>query len=169
MAAIFPTTRTENFGSFKYKLWFNLFPAFRASGGKVVFVSSDWHEVHLMFKLCRKTRNYHGTGFGGAIYSSLDPIFPMQFIFTLGKSYVVWDKSATIDYIRPIDKNVYAKFELTDEVIQLVKNEVAANGRYLVTMPVEYQDLDGNVYAKATKTIYIADREYYTNRKKKSG
>lgn len=165
MAAVFPTVRKENFFSLKYKLWFNFFPAFRASGGKVIFASSDWCEVHLMFKLCRKTRNYHGTGFGGAIYSSLDPIYPMQFIFILGPEYVIWDKSATIEYIRPIDKNVYAKFELNDEIIQFIKEEVAKNGRYFITLPVEYRDLDGNVYARATKTVYIGSKAHYDKRK----
>lgn len=165
MPAVFPTKRIESFGSFKYKVWFNFFPAFRASGGKIIFASHDWQEVHLMFRLGRKTRNYHGTGFGGAIYSSLDPIYPMQFIFILGKDYVVWDKSATIDYIKPVHKNVYARFELTDETIQTVKDEVAKNGRYFITLPVEYKDLDGNIYAKATKTIYIATKEHYNKRK----
>ena len=37
----------------------------------------------------------------------------------------------------------------------------------IVDLDVEYRDLQNNVYAKATKTIYIADRNYYEEKLKK--
>ena len=168
MAAAFITEKFEKLNSYLFKFRFNLFPAFRASGGKIIFVSHDYKEIHTVFQLKKKKKNYHGTGFGGAIYSSMDPIYPMQLIFLLGSEYVVWDKSATIDYIKPVTQNVYAKFEMPDAVINEIKEQINANGKYIITLPVEYVDKEQtNIYAKATKTIYIASREYYNSRKKR--
>jgi len=42
--------------------------------------------------------------FGGSIYGALDPIYMVQLINILGGKYVVWDKAATIKFIRPIKK-----------------------------------------------------------------
>ncbi|MDE5020728.1 DUF4442 domain-containing protein, partial [Francisella tularensis subsp. holarctica] len=79
---------------------------------------------HLKFNLTENTQNYSGTGFGGAIYSSLDPIYPLQFCNILGDDYVVWDLSANIDYVRPITDNVYARFLLSQEIIAKIKQDV---------------------------------------------
>ncbi|NDT41034.1 DUF4442 domain-containing protein, partial [Francisella tularensis subsp. holarctica] len=88
---------------------FNDLPAFVVTGGEIVFISDDFLEVHLKFNLTENTKNYYGTGFGGAIYSSLDPIYPLQLCNILGDDYVVWDLSANIDYVRPITDHVYAR------------------------------------------------------------
>ena len=68
--------------------------------------------------------NYNKSGFGGAIYSSLDSIYPIQLIHILGDQYVVWDLAGKIDYLKPIFSDVYAKFLLTDQQIKSIKQDV---------------------------------------------
>lgn len=144
---------------------FNDLPAFVATGGEIVFVSDDLLEVHTKFNLNENTMNYHKSGFGGAIYSSLDPIYPLQFIHILGDKYVVWDLAAKIDYLKPIYNDVYARFLLTQDQIDTIKEEIKIKNRTVIDLDVEYTDLEcRHIYAKATKTIYIADKEYFDNK-----
>ncbi|MFC4891715.1 PaaI family thioesterase [Pseudofrancisella aestuarii] len=166
MKPIFPTEKNSNKEAIILKNTFNKFPAFMATGGEIIFISDDFLEVHLEFHLTETTKNYHGTGFGGAIYSSLDPIYPLQLCHILGDDYSVWDLAANIQYLKPIDKNVYAKFLLTLEHIDEIKEKIKVKNKAVVELPVEYRDLDNNIYAKATKTIYIADKVYFMNRNK---
>ncbi|GAB4223544.1 MAG: DUF4442 domain-containing protein [Francisella sp.] len=161
MKPFFKTDKKSGENSQKLIKQFNDIPAFVATGGEIVFVSDDFFEVHLKFNLTEKTKNYHGTGFGGAIYSSLDPIYPLQLSNILGESYIVWDLAATINYLKPITDNVYARFLLSYEIITKIKKDVATKNKSIVSLPVRYEDNNKNIYAEATKTIYIADREYF--------
>ena len=67
---------------------FNLFPAFRGTGGRVRFVSSDFREVSVELPLNWRTRNYVGTIFGGSLYACVDPFYMIMLIQTLGPDYV---------------------------------------------------------------------------------
>jgi hypothetical protein len=79
----------------------------------------------------------------------------------LGKDYVVWDKAASMKFVRPITSEVKCRFLITDEIVAQVKNEIAAKGEYTFEMPLEYIDAAGKVYAVFTKTIYAADKKFY--------
>jgi acyl-coenzyme A thioesterase PaaI-like protein len=167
MKPIFNTDKKSGPESEKIIKRFNNIPAFVATGGEIIFVSEDLLEVHTKFNLNEKTMNYHKSGFGGAIYSSLDPIYPLQFIYILGDKYVVWDLAAKIDYLKPIYSDVYARFLLTQQHINDIKEKIKVKNRAVIELSVEYTDLDNkNIYARASKTIYIADKEYFENKNK---
>lgn len=161
MKPIFKTAKNTSENSKVLINTFNNIPAFIATGGEIVFASDDFLEVHLKFNLTENTMNHHKSGFGGAIYSSLDPVYPLQLMSILGDKYVVWDLAATIDYLKPIFKDVYARFILSHEQIEVIKSDVKVRNKTVVNFSVAYEDLEGNIYAKATKTIYIADKEYF--------
>ncbi|OEZ33217.1 hypothetical protein AS144_04315 [Francisella endosymbiont of Amblyomma maculatum] len=166
MTPIFKTDKKASERSEQFVKRFNELPAFVATGGEIVFVSDDFLEVHLKFNLTDNTKNYHGTGFGGAIYSSLDPIYPLQLCNVLGDDYVVWDLSANIDYLKPITDHVYARFLLSQQTVTKIKQDVVTKNKSVINLPVCYEDADNNIYAKVNKTIYIADREYFNNKQK---
>lgn len=153
MKPIFDTDKKSGENSSLFIKTFEGWPSFMLTGGEVVFVSDDFKEVHLKFNLRYDTNNYHGTGFCGAIYASLDPIYPLQLWHILGDDYIIWDLAATIDYLKPVTKDVYANFLLTDEIISKIKEDISTKNKSVITLPVEYHDTDGNIYAKATKTI----------------
>ena len=48
--------------------------------------------------------------FGGSMFSAMDPLAMVALIHILGEDYVVWDKSASIQYKRPANQHVHAKF-----------------------------------------------------------
>jgi len=41
------------------------------------------------------------TQFGGSIYSMTDPHFMYLLLNNLGSEYVVWDRAAKIDFVKP--------------------------------------------------------------------
>lgn len=160
-----PTTKTENLKSrFKRNL-LNLFPPYWGTGARAIFLSDDSKEVQIKLPLFWRTRNYVGTIFGGSIYASADPIFMIQLIELLGKSYVVWDKSAAIRFLRPGNKTLYARFLISDELLQQIKLDVAEKNEIDITLEVDFIDLNNTVYAKVSKVLYIADKSFYKLKK----
>jgi len=166
---IFRTDKKENLKSKTFRLGINAFPAFRRTGGRVSFISEDWKEIHITLGLNWKTRNYVGTVFGGSIYGALDPIYMLQLMKILGEKYVVWDKAAAIKFIKPIKTKVFAKFFLTDEILDEIVAKVNSDKKYSIDLTVNFQDENEIIYAEVTKTIYIANKDYYKAKKSKQG
>ena len=165
---IFKTDKKETLKSKLTRVIFNFFPAYRRTGARVYFLSDDWHDIHITLGLSWKTKNYVGSVFGGCIYGALDPMYMVQLINILGKDYVVWDKSATIKFLKPIKQNVYARFLITNEILKDIISKVKSHQKYSIDLTTNFQDENGIIYAEVVKTIYIADKEYYKTRKEKT-
>lgn len=163
----FQTDNTESLYTRFYRLGFNFFPAYYCSGGKVRFIAGNWKEIHVSIKLKIKTRNYVGTVFGGSSYSALDPMFMIQLIKILGPDYVVWDKAATIKFLRPISKRVCARFLITDELIAEIKETVAKQNEMTIMLPAWFEDKAGKKYVEVDKKLYIADKAFYKEKRKR--
>ena len=82
---------------FRFLRWrFNMFPAFRRSGGRITYISRDLKQVRIKLPLNWKTRNYVGTIYGGSMYAAIDPVYMAMLMKLLGANYVIWDKAAAI-------------------------------------------------------------------------
>ena len=166
----FDTGKKESAYTRVYRLGFNLFPAYHCSGGKVEFIAADWKEIHVSVKLKLKTRNYVGTVFGGSSFGALDPMYMIMLIKVLGPDYVVWDKAASIKFIRPVSKKVCARFRVDDALITKIIETMARDKEMTLSLPVWFEDKAGKKYVEMHKTLYIADKTFYKEkRKKKSG
>lgn len=150
--------------SWRSRLWrwgFNLFPAYRGTGGRVIYIAPDWREVHVALPLNWRTRNYVGTLFGGSLYGAIDPIYMLMLIKNLGQGYVVWDKAASIRFRKPGRTTLFARFVLTDEELREIRQKLEENPSTDRVYPVEWVDVWGVVHASFEKTLYIkkADKE----------
>ena len=103
---------------------FNFFPAYRRTGGRLIYLADDYHEIHVKLPLTWRTRNYVGTTFGGSMYGAVDPVYMIMLIKILGEDYVVWDKAATIRFKKPGRSTLYAKFRIEPEEIKTIKDEL---------------------------------------------
>ncbi|MBN1651799.1 MAG: DUF4442 domain-containing protein [Bacteroidales bacterium] len=162
-----PTTKTENTKARIKRKLLNLFPAYWGTGAKAVFLSSDFKEVQIRLKLSWRTKNYVGTIFGGSMYAATDPIYMIQLIEILGKEFVVWDKSAAIRFLRPGNKTLFARFLISDELILNIQKEIREKKEMDLNLSVDFEDDSGVVYAKVSKVLYIADKQFYKNKKEK--
>ena len=161
----FDSNKKQNFNSVLKKFLLNIFPAYRRTGGRICFISDDLKEVHIKLGLKWSTRNYVGSVFGGSIYGALDPIYMVQLINILGDRYVVWDKSATIIFIRPIKHVVFARFIISESLLTEIKKEIELNKEMEIELSTQFSDENEITYAKVIKKLYIADKEYYNQKK----
>jgi len=137
---------------------FNFFPAFRRTGGRITYISSDWREVHIKLPLNWKTRNYVGTIFGGSIYAAIDPIYMVMFIKLLGPDYIVWDKSAQIWFKRPGRSILHARFKIEDHELNAIREELETKIKLERTYRVEVLDEKEKVCAVIDKVLYFRKR-----------
>ena len=125
------------------------------------FIAGDFRELHVSLQLNMRTRNRVGTVFGGSIYSSVDPYYMLMFMEVLGKQYVVWDKAASVKFVRPITDKVKCRFLISDVLVEEVKQKIAEQGEFTFDLPLQYEDESGTIYATFSKTIYAASKAFY--------
>lgn len=137
------------------KLLLNLWPPFLFTGIRVLEVSEDFRKAKVRLKLSMFNQNAVGVHFGGSLYAMTDPFCMLLVMSRLGKGYVVWDKSADIDYIKPGKGTVTAEFLITDAFIDDILANTAQGEKYLPQIPVYVKDEQGEVVAKLNRTLYI--------------
>ncbi|MEO8042024.1 MAG: DUF4442 domain-containing protein [Acidobacteriota bacterium] len=146
----------ESFESRMARWKFNLFPAYRGTGGRVVYIADDFHEIRVKIPLSWRTRNYVGTIYGGSMYGAIDPIYMLMLIRILGREYAVWDKAATIRFRKPGKEALYAEFKLAADEIEEIKSLAETERSVDRIYNLELKDKDGVVHARIEKTLYIA-------------
>lgn len=151
-----------------YKYGFNLSPMYKRSTGKVFYASEDLMEVSVKIPISYKNKNYVGSIFGGSLFSATDPIFMIQLIQILDKDYVVWDKQASIKFKRPATQDAYVDFIFTKDEIETIKSRVEVEKEIDLLKEIKITNKDASVvFAEVSKVIYIADKTYYKNKRKK--
>jgi hypothetical protein len=138
---------------------FNLFPAYRGTGGWVTYIRHDWSEVHVAVPLSWRTRNYVGTIYGGSLYGAVDPIYMLMLIKSLGPDYVVWDKAAAIRFRRPGRFRLTATFQLPPGLVAGIRDELTRIPKLDRVFTVELVDQAGVVHTVIEKTIHVSRRE----------
>ena len=136
----------------------NFWPPFLGAGIKVDRFSDDFYEVDVSLKLTFWNRNYVGVAYGGSLYSMTDPYYMLMLLELMGKDYIVWDKAASIRFIKPGTQKVFAKFRLTPAQVEQYKNELESNKKIEPVLFVDVVDIHGEKIAEVTKTMYIKKR-----------
>jgi len=136
-----------------------LYPPFLGAGVSVTHVASDLSVVEVELKLSAWNRNFVGTHFGGSLYSMCDPFFMLMLMMQLGKGYVVWDKSASIEFLRPGRGKVKARFELPRERVEQIRAETDAKGKINPAFEVTVLDEHGESVARVQKILSVRRKE----------
>jgi len=143
------------------RVGFNLHPAFRATGGRVQYVSPDFLHVRIKLPLLRRTRNIVGSMYGGSLFAVTDGAHPTMLMAALGPDHIVWDKAASIRFRKPAYTTLYADFRIEPGEIAEIRRILARDHETTRNYTVELKDKDGVVYAVVERTIYIADKAHY--------
>ncbi len=142
----------------RMKWLLRFYPPYLGAGIKVDYISDDWMDAQVSMKLKWYNRNYVKTHFGGSLISMTDPFYMLMLSNILGSNYVVWDKVASIDFIKPGVSKVSAQFKLTDKIIDEIFEQTNSGEKYLPTFNVNIFDEKGTVIAKVHKRLYIRKR-----------
>jgi acyl-coenzyme A thioesterase PaaI-like protein len=150
------------------RLAFNFFPAFRATGARVIYISEDMRKLRIKLPLNLRTRNTYGTLFGGAMYSATDPLYAMLVRLALGTGYTVWDKAASIRYKKPGRSTLYAECSLSDAQVAAMRKRLESEPSIDLQYETELVDAHGVVHAVVQKTLYAGKKETYKLREEAS-
>jgi len=151
-----------------FKHGFNLSPMYRRSTGKIIAVSEDLLDIRIKLAISYKNRNYVNSIFGGSMFSAVDPIPMVQLMNILDDTYIVWDKSAEIFFKRPAREDLYADFNYTLKEVEEIKEKVAKANEVEIVKTTRLTNKDRSiVFCEVKKTIYIADKAYYKNKRKR--
>jgi len=134
---------------------FNVFPAYFGTGAHVTYISSDWREVRVAVPLSLRTRNYVGTIFGGSMYGAVDPFYMIMLIRNLGPGYVVWDKAASIRFLKPGRRTLEASFQIDEAELAAIRAALDTQRSVDRTYTVRLADPEGVVCAEVEKLVYV--------------
>ena len=148
----------ESFHTRLLRVGYNLIPAYRGTGGRIIYIADDLREIRVRIPLNWRTRNYVGTIFGGSMFGAVDPVYMVMLIKNLGGGYVVWDKSATIEFKKPGRDALEARFVLTEEELDAIRAELESQPAVERTYRIELVNRAGEVCAIVEKQIHIKKR-----------
>jgi hypothetical protein len=137
------------------KLLINVYPPYWGTGISLKSISPDYREICVQMKMRWYNRNYVKTHFGGSLYAMTDPFFMVMLIHILGKEFTVWDKAAHIDFIKPSQGTVTARFLITEEQIKNIMRYTSDGQKYLPEFSVDIENEVGETVARVVKTLYI--------------
>ena len=148
------------------RMGFNLHPAFRSTGGRVVHVAPDLRHIRVRLPLTWKTKNIVGSLYGGSLFAITDGAHPAMLMAALGEDYIIWDKAASIRYRKPGYTTLYADFRVTPEEMAGIRGALAKQHEVDWTFQIDIKDAEDVVHTVVERTVYIAEKNYY---RQKSG
>ncbi|GBF49775.1 hypothetical protein LPTSP4_12940 [Leptospira ryugenii] len=144
----------ENFGMQEA---FRMFGPYR--GANILPVEIDDYTYEVKMPIVLSNTNYVGTHFGGSLYSMCDPFFMFILMKNLGPNFIVWDKSAKIDFLKPGRQTVSVKFHIAEEEIQTIRDIVAEKKKTTRFYEANVYDEDGTHVARVDKELYIRRKD----------
>lgn len=142
------------------RLFINAYAPYVGAGVRVTCVDYEAGVIEVTMSLTRLNKNIVGTQFGGSLYSMTDPFFMTLLMQKLGADYVVWDKSASIDFVRAGTTDVFAKFCISQDEVDTIKELAKEGAAVFRDYEVDITDTQGKVVAKVQKTLYIRLRAF---------
>ena len=142
----------------RLKLVLNLYPPYSFTGIRVTRIDLAWRELHVSMRLRWYNRNAVGTHFGGSLYSMVDPHLMLLLKQALGPDYVVWDKSASIEFHKPGRGCVHSVISISDEQLEEIRLKTQEGSAYRPRYELAIKDEEGDTVATVTKVLHIHNR-----------
>ena len=133
----------------------NLWPPFLFAGIRVLELSDDMRHTRVVLKRHWYNRNFVGTHFGGSLFAMTDPFWMIMTLYRLGEGYIVWDRSAAIEFVEATKAPVFAEFTLDDATIDEIRAATAKGEKYLRWFETEVRTAEGSTVARVRKEIYV--------------
>ncbi|ELP5730013.1 DUF4442 domain-containing protein [Vibrio vulnificus] len=146
-------------GMVKFAL--NIWPPFWGAGIRILRISDDFRTVEMRLKLRWWNKNANRTQYGGSIFSLTDPVYSLMLMGILGEEYYVWDKEASINFIQPGKTDLYAKFEVTQAVLDEIYAVTRMGEKCFPEFVTHVKDEQGNVVSEVQRKLYVRKKPQY--------
>ncbi len=133
----------------------NCWPPFFFNSIAVTEIADDWSRIRVRLRRRPWNRNYVGTHFGGNLFAMADPFWMLIVMHRLGSDYVVWDKQASIEFVAPGRGDVFANFEVDEEMLEGLRRDAAGGAKVLRWFTVEIVNTQGERIARVRKQLYV--------------
>jgi len=131
----------------------NLYPPLLGAGIRVRHMAEDTIRVEM--KQTTLNSNIVDTHFGGSLYAMCDPWYMLILMRRLGEDYIVWDKSASIRFLRPGRGTVTATFHIPQDRVDEIRAAADSEGKVEPVFTVDVLDAKGEAVARVEKTLYV--------------
>jgi acyl-coenzyme A thioesterase PaaI-like protein len=143
-----------------FKFLLNIYGPYLGAGVKIEYISNDWYTIRVSMKQRWYNTNAVGVHFGGSLYSMVDPHLMLMHMQLLGKDYIVWDKSASIDFVRPGKGRVYTEFSLVREDIDTAIKHTEDGKPYEPSFEIYVRNEHDKVVARIQKQLHIRKKDH---------
>ena len=133
----------------------NIWGPFRGAGIRVQRISPDFRHIVVKMSFGILNANINGSQFGGSLFAMTDPFYSIMLMKALGPEFIVWDKSASIEFKKPGRGPVEAQFSLDQATIDSVHESMAKSKRSEPTFSVKITDSAGDTIALVHKTLSV--------------
>jgi acyl-coenzyme A thioesterase PaaI-like protein len=133
----------------------NFWPPFLFAGIRVRGISVDFRHARVELRQHWYNRNFVGTHFGGSLFAMTDPFWMIMTMQALGDGYIVWDKAAEIEFVKPGRGVVVAEFVMDDGVLDRIRAATESGEKMLHWFETTVTDGDGDVVARVRKQVYV--------------
>lgn len=137
----------------------NVYPPYLGAGIRALHREGDERTFRVEMRLRPWNRNLFGTHFGGSLYSMCDPWFAFLLVRHLGTGYLVWDKAATIEFLKPGRGRVTATFHVTPEEVDAIRAAADRDGKTEPVLTAEVVGEEGEVVARVTKRLWVRRKD----------
>jgi len=135
----------------------NLYPPFVGAGIRSRRIDNLTIQVEM--PLTWFNRNLFGTHFGGSLYAMCDPWFALILLRALGDGYIVWDKAASIQFVKPGRGLVTAQFHVPPERVEEIRRAAESSSKVEPLFTVEVVDSQEQVIARVEKLLYVRKKK----------
>lgn len=139
----------------------NCWPPFWGAGIKIESISEDFREARLRLKLRWWNKNANRSQYGGSIFSLTDPVYSLMLMGILGKQYYVWDKEASINFIKPGHSDLYADFLISQAQLDEILIATANGDKCFPEFIIYVKDQEGMVVSEVHRKLYVRKRPKY--------
>ena len=140
------------------RFFMNIWPPFFGAGIKILTLTKDYRYAMVRLRMGIFNRNIVGVHFGGSLFAMTDPFFMIMVQHNLGKEYVVWDRAAKIDFVKPGRGNVHAEFSISEQQLEDLKSAAQNGAKVLRDFTVEVKVGSGEIVAIIIKTLYVRQK-----------
>lgn len=139
----------------------NSWPPFWGAGIKIESISDDFREARMRLKLRWWNKNANRSQYGGSIFSLTDPVYSLMLMGILGDQYYVWDKEASINFIKPGHTDLYAEFLIPQQQLDAILSATACGDKCFPEFIIHVKNAHGEVVSEVHRKLYVRKKPKY--------